>query len=55
MRYRFLTAGAVLAAWLVIYVLGLTQNAIVTLIPIGVLAFFQIGEKRYLRKLSSKR
>jgi hypothetical protein len=55
MRYRFLTAGAVLAVWMVIYSLGLTQNALVTLIPIGVLGFFQIGEKRYLRKLSGKR
>jgi hypothetical protein len=54
MRYRLLTAGSVLAAALLIYALGLTENELATLFPIGVLAFFQIGEKRYLRKLSGK-
>ena len=55
MKFRFLTAGAVLATWLLIYSLGLTKNALATLIPIAVLAFFQIGEKSYLRNLSGKR
>jgi hypothetical protein len=55
MKYRFVTAGAVLLAWLVLYLLSLTDNAIAILIPIAVLAFFQIGEKRYLKKFSGKK
>jgi len=55
MRYRFLTVCAVAATWLLIFSLGLAKNAIVTMIPIAVLAFFQIGENRYLRKLSGKK
>lgn len=55
MKYRLITAGAVLATWLLIYSLGLSKNGFVTLFPIAVLAFFQIGEKSYLRNLSGKK
>jgi hypothetical protein len=55
MKFRVITAGSVLAAWLFIYLLGLVQNPLVTLIPIAVLAFFQIGETRYLKNLSGKK
>jgi hypothetical protein len=54
MKYRFITVGAVLLTWLVIFILGITDNAFAFLVPGAVLAFFQIGEKRYLRKLSGK-
>lgn len=52
MKYRFLTAGAVLLTWVVIYFLGLTGNTFVIFIPIAVLAFFQINEKRLRRYFS---
>lgn len=55
MKYRFLTAGAVLATWMLIYSLGLVKNGLVTLLPIAVLAIFQIGEKSYFRNLSGKK
>jgi hypothetical protein len=55
MKYRFITAGAVLLTWLALYLLNLTDNVIAVFIPIAVLAFFQIGEKRYLRILSGKK
>ena len=55
MKFRVITVGAVMVAWLCIYLLDLIQNPIVTLLPIAVLAFFQIGEKRYLSKLSGKK
>ena len=46
MAYRIATAGAVLFAWLAIYLLGFTNNSYAFLIPLAVLAFFQINEKR---------
>lgn len=46
MKYRFLTAGAVILTWLVVYLLNLTDNEFALLIPLTVLAFFQIYEKR---------
>jgi hypothetical protein len=55
MKFRVITASAVLVAWLCIYLLGLIQNPIITFLPMGVLAFFQIGEKRYLRNLNGKK
>jgi hypothetical protein len=45
MKYRLVTAGAVLVTWIVVYLLNLTDNALTFLIPLAVLAFFQIGEK----------
>lgn len=51
MTYRFATAGAVLLAWLIIYLLGLTSNSYAFLIPLAVLATFQINEMRKRRNL----
>lgn len=50
MKYRFITAGAVLLTWLFIYLLNLTSNWFAILIPVVVLAIFQINEKR-IRKI----
>jgi hypothetical protein len=54
MRYRVLTAGAVLLTWLVIYLLDFTKSPIAFLIPLAVLAFFQMGEKRLSKYLNHK-
>jgi hypothetical protein len=51
MRYRFLTVGAVLLTWVVIYFLDLTDNWAAVLIPVAVLAIFQINEKRIRKSL----
>ena len=55
MKYRLITVSAVLLAWLVIYLLGFTGNALAFLFPGAVLAFFQIGEKRYLKSFNGKK
>jgi hypothetical protein len=46
MKYRFVTAGAVVLAWVIIFQLNLTRNGFSFLIPVAVLALFQLGEKR---------
>jgi len=51
MAYRFATAGAVLLAWLAIYFLGFTSNSYAFLIPLAVLAIFQINEMKKRRNL----
>jgi uncharacterized membrane protein YgaE (UPF0421/DUF939 family) len=50
MKYRFITGGAVLLAWVLVYLLNLTNNWFAILIPVAVLAVFQIKEKR-IRKI----
>jgi len=54
MKYRILTAGAVIVTWIVVYFLDLTTNSAIFLIPLAVLAFFQLGEKRMKRIYSSR-
>ena len=51
MTYRIATAGAVLFAWLVIHLLGFTSNSYAFLIPLAVLATFQINEMKKRRNL----
>ena len=51
MAYRIATAGAVLLAWLAIYLLGFTNNSYAFLIPLAVLAAFQINEMKKRRNL----
>ena len=51
MTYRIATAGAVLLAWLAIYLLGFTNNSYAFLIPLAVLAAFQINEMKKRRNL----
>lgn len=52
MAYRIATAGAVLLAWLAIYLLGFTSNSYAFLIPLAVLATFQVNEMKKRRNLS---
>ena len=54
MKYRFLTAGAVILTWLFVYLLDLTENGFALLIPLAVLAFFQINEKRMSKYFKRK-
>lgn len=51
MAYRIATAGAVLLAWLAIYLLGFTSNSYAFLIPLAVLATFQVNEMKKRRNL----
>lgn len=51
MTYRIATAGAVLFAWLIIHLLGFTSNSYAFLIPLAVLATFQINEMKKRRNL----
>jgi hypothetical protein len=46
MKYRLITGGAVLLTWLVLYFLHMTSKGYSVLIPVAVLAFFQMNEKR---------
>lgn len=51
MTYRFVTAAFVLSTWVVIYLLGFTGNPYAFLIPLAVLATFQINEMKKRRNL----
>ena len=51
MTYRFVTAAVVLSTWVVIYLLGFTGNSYAFLIPLAVLAAFQINEMKKRRNL----
>ena len=55
MKYRFVTAAAVLFTWLFLYLIGLTSNSYALFVPLAVLAFFQIGEKRISKHFSPKK
>ena len=55
MKYRLLTGCAVLFTWIGLFLLNLTDNGFAILIPVAVLAFFQIGEKRYLKNFSNRK
>lgn len=51
MTYRIATAGAVLFAWLINHLLGFTSNSYAFLVPLAVLATFQINELKKRRNL----
>ena len=55
MKYRLLTGCAVLFTWIGLFLLNLADNGFAILIPVAVLAFFQIGEKRYLKNFSNRK
>jgi hypothetical protein len=51
-KYRLVTAGAILLAWIPIYLLGQENNDLIRLFPLALLALFQIGEKQIRDKFN---
>ena len=46
MKYRLVTAGVIVLAWVPIYLLGQENNDLIRLFPLALLVLFQIGERQ---------
>jgi hypothetical protein len=51
MMYRILTAIAIAISWAFIYLLDLTGKPYIFLVPLLILAIFQISEKRSKKRI----